>query len=166
VPLLMGGAVLYGAFTVVNMGVNISMRTRMTPIITGASALLNIGLNFWMIPAWSILGAGISTLIGYAALLWLGWWNAQQSFPVSYDWWRFAKICAVTVGFCALSLTIVPAASLIGIVIRGLLIMAFPFGLAAVGAVTAADRKRARSLLAMRKGKQPDPGIDVEVAAP
>ena len=60
------------------------------------SALLNIGLNFWMIPAWSILGAGISTLIGYAALLWLGWWNAQQSFPVSYDWWRFAKICAVT----------------------------------------------------------------------
>ena len=69
------------------------------------------------------------------------------------------------VGFCALSLTIVPAASLIGILIRGLLIMAFPLGLAAVGAVSAADRKRARSLLAMRKSR-PDPGVDVEVAAP
>ncbi|HEY3766909.1 MAG TPA: oligosaccharide flippase family protein, partial [Gaiellales bacterium] len=63
VPLLMSGSVLYGAYYILNIGVNRSKRTRMTPVVTGTAAAVNIGLNFWMIPKWGILGAGWSTVI-------------------------------------------------------------------------------------------------------
>ena len=59
VPLLMSGSVLYGAYYILNIGVNRSKRTRFTPVVTGTAAAVNIGLNFWMIPRWGILGAGL-----------------------------------------------------------------------------------------------------------
>ena len=81
VPLLMSGSVLYGAYYILNIGVNRSKRTRFTPIVTATAAAVNIGLNFWMIPRWGILGAGWSTVIGFAVLVVLGWRNAQRQLP-------------------------------------------------------------------------------------
>ena len=80
VPLLAAGTVLYGGYLIMNIGVTVSKRTRMTPVIAGIAAAVNIGLNFWFIPAWGIVGAGITTVIGYALLLALGWANAQRSY--------------------------------------------------------------------------------------
>ncbi len=151
IPLLMGGSVLYGSFMVVNMGVNLSMRTRMTPVITTLAAAANIGLNFVMIPAWGIVGAGVSTVVGYALLVVLGWWNAQQSYPVSYDWSRVLRVVAVTSGYVALSLWAVPESGAVPILLRLALIASFPAGLLAVGALTPSDRRRLAGLLQMRR---------------
>src|SRR6185312_16770364 len=79
VPLLAIGIVLYGCYLIVNIGVTVSRKTRMTPIICTIAAALNIGLNFWFIPEYGIVGAGVTTVIGYAVLLWLGWWNASAA---------------------------------------------------------------------------------------
>ena len=142
VPLLMGGAVLYGGFMVVNIGVTFSKKTRMTPVITAIAAAANIGLNFYFIPRWGIVGAGLTTVIGYALLLWLGWLNAQRSYPVPYDWNRVWRIFAVTCVYVALSLWVVPESSVPGIVLRLLLAGSFPLALMAVGALSSGDRQR------------------------
>ncbi|MDX6548877.1 MAG: hypothetical protein QOG33_2427 [Gaiellales bacterium] len=160
VPLLMAGAVLFGGFMVVNIGVTFSKKTRMTPVITGIAAAVNIGLNFYFIPTWGIVGAGLTTVIGYGLLLWLGWLNAQRSYPVDYDWNRVLRIFAVTTGYVALSLWVVPEASAGGIVLRLLLSASFPLALLAVGALSADDRDRIRALAAMRPRGKPDPGLE------
>ena len=50
VPLLAIGIVLYGCYLIVNIGVTVSRKTRMTPIICTFAAALNIGLNFCVHP--------------------------------------------------------------------------------------------------------------------
>ena len=160
VPLLMAGAVLYGGFMVVNIGVTFSKKTRMTPVISAIAAAANIGLNFYFIPTWGIVGAGLTTVIGYALLLWLGWLNAQRSYPVNYDWNRVLRIFAVATGYIALSLWVVPEASAVGIALRLLLSASFPLALLAVGALSADDRDRIRALAAMRPRGKPDPGLE------
>ncbi|MDX6544612.1 MAG: hypothetical protein QOG02_386 [Gaiellales bacterium] len=160
VPLLMAGAVLYGGFMVVNIGVTFSKKTRMTPVISAVAAGVNIGLNFFFIPTWGIVGAGLTTVIGYAVLLWLGWLNAQRSYPVPYDWNRVFRILAVTSGYVALSLWVVPEATVVGVALRLLLAASFPLALLAVGALSAGDRDRIRALVAMRGRGRPDPGLE------
>jgi O-antigen/teichoic acid export membrane protein len=160
VPLLMAGAVLYGGFMVVNIGVTFSKKTRMTPVISTIAAAANIGLNFYFIPTWGIVGAGFTTVIGYALLLWLGWLNAQRSYPVSYEWNRVLRIFAVTSGYVALSVWVVPETSAPGIVLRLLLAGSYPLALLAVGALSRGDRDRIRALMAMRGRGRPDPGLE------
>lgn len=157
VPLLMGGSVLYGGFMIVNTGVTFSMKTRMTPVISGVAVAVNIGLNFIFIPRWGIVGAGLTTVIGYALLLWLGWLNAQRSYPVTYDWSRVLRVFAVTAAYVALSVWVVPEVSPVGIAARLALCASFPLALLAVRALTPGDRRRMRALIAIRGGRQTEP---------
>ena len=99
---------LYGGYLIVNIGVTISRRTRMTPLIASAAAAVNLGLNFWAIPHWGIVGAGLTTVLGYALLLWWGWANAQRSYPVPYDWLRVGKVAAMAMLLLALSQWVIP----------------------------------------------------------
>jgi O-antigen/teichoic acid export membrane protein len=150
VALLGAGIVLYGGYLVVNIGVTISRRTRMTPLIAGTAAAVNLGLNFWAIPAWGIVGAGVTTVVGYAVLLLLGWANAQRSYPVPYDWWRVGKVAAVVAAFMALSEWAIPATGAAAIAIRLLLVAAFPLALLAVGGLNRGEVRRGLGLVTDR----------------
>ena len=169
VPLLMSGSVLYGAYYILNIGVNRSKRTRFTPIVTATAAAVNIGLNFWMIPRWGILGAGWSTVIGFAVLVVLGWRNAQASYPVSYDFSRVLRVVALAAAFMAVSVELVPATGVVGILARIGLVAVFPLALMAIGVFTPGERKRIAALVAQmrspRRNRRPpaEPDIDAPV---
>ena len=154
VALLGAGIVLYGGYLVVNIGVTISKRTRMTPLIATTAAAINLGLNFWAIPAWGIVGAGVTTVIGYAALLVMGWANAQRSYPVPYDWWRVAKVAAVVAAFLAVSEWVVPAKGLGVVALRLLLAAVFPLALLAVGGLTRGEVRRGMRMITNRLPRQ------------
>ena len=167
VPLLMSGSVLYGAYYILNIGVNRSKRTKLTPVVTGTAAAVNIGLNFWMIPKWGILGAGWSTVIGFSVLVVLGWRNAQRSYPVSYDFSRVLRIVAVAAIFMAVLVEAVPAIGTIGITARVALVAAFPLALMAVGVVTPGERTKivalAKRIRSPRRGRKADLEQELEV---
>jgi O-antigen/teichoic acid export membrane protein len=150
VALLGAGIVLYGGYLVVNIGVTISRRTRMTPLIASTAAAVNLGLNFWFIPRWGIVGAGVTTVIGYALLLVMGWANAQRSYPVPYDWWRIGKVAAVAVAFMALSVWVIPGRGALAVVVRIVLAIGFPLVLVPVGGLTRGEIRRGWALIASR----------------
>jgi O-antigen/teichoic acid export membrane protein len=154
VALLGAGIVLYGGYLVVSIGVTISKRTQMTPLIATIAAGINLGLNFWAIPAWGIVGAGVTTVIGYAALLLMGWANAQRSYPVPYDWWRVAKVAAAVTAFIAVSEWVVPTSGVGVVAIRLLLAAAFPLALLAVGGLTRAEVRRGMQMIGNRLPRQ------------
>jgi O-antigen/teichoic acid export membrane protein len=156
VPMLMLGAVLYGAYLILNAGVNRSKKTRFTPVVTGISALVNVGLNFWMIPRWGINGAGASTVIGYGVLVFLGWLNAQRSYPVNYEWGRVIRIGALVSAILLASVEWIPQTGAVGYAIRAALIVAFPIGLIAVGAFSPGEQRVIRARIrAMRVRRSP-----------
>ncbi|HET7428326.1 MAG TPA: lipopolysaccharide biosynthesis protein [Gaiellales bacterium] len=154
VALLGAGIVLYGGYLVVNIGVTISKRTRMTPLIASVAAAINLGLNFWAIPAWGIVGAGVTTVIGYAALLLMGWANAQRSYPVPYDWWRVGKVAAVVAAFLAVSEWVIPAKGVGIVALRILLACVFPLVLLAVGGLTRGEVRRGVRMVSNRLPRQ------------
>ncbi len=165
VPLLIGGSILYGAYMIIRIGVNRSGRTQFTPVVAAAAMAVNVGLNFVLIPAWGIVGAGVSTVIGYSTLLLLAWFNAQAGFPVAYHWSRVARTVGVACGFVAISIWAIPDTGPVGIPLRVLLALVFPLGLMAVGVLTPGDRARIRRLArAMRsrrgKSQRPVDGVD------
>jgi O-antigen/teichoic acid export membrane protein len=155
VPLLMAGSVLWGAYMIINIGVNRSKRTRLTPVVTATAAAVNIGLNFLLIPAWGVVGAAVSTVIGYSVLVLLGWLNAQTGFPVPYDWARVTRIGVAAVGLVALSVWVIPDTGVAAWIGRILLVAVYPLALTVVGAVRPNDWRRFEGLISrVRQGRR------------
>jgi O-antigen/teichoic acid export membrane protein len=154
VPFLVFGSVLYGAYMILNAGVNRSKKTRFTPVVTGISAAANVGLNFLLIPVWGIVGAGVSTVAGYALLVYLGWRNAQHSYPVDYEWSRVVRVAAATAAVVALSALVIPATGWVGIPVRLALIAGFPLVLVAAGVLSPGEQRRIRAQIARLRARR------------
>ncbi len=89
-------------------------------------------------------------MIGYLVLMLLGWLNAQQSYPVAYDWDRLARAGALVCAYVAVSIWLVPPAGVGPILLRLALAATFPLALAAAGVLRAPERARLRGLLRAR----------------
>ena len=70
---------------------------------------------------------------------------------------RVLRIFAVTSGYVALSVWVVPESSTPGIFLRLVLAASYPLALLAVGALSSGDRDRIRALIAMRRTPQAQP---------
>jgi O-antigen/teichoic acid export membrane protein len=125
---------------------------------------VNIGLNFVLIPAWGVVGAAVSTVVGYALLVLLGWLNAQAGFPVPYDWSRVLRIAVAAAGLVALSVWVIPDTGATAWVGRILLVAVYPLALMAVGAVSPRDWRRFEGLIdrvrAGRRRRAPEEGLE------
>jgi len=49
-------------------------------------------------------------------LLWLGWWNAQRSYPVHYNWPRIGRVAVVVTVFLAASEWLIPESGIVWLV--------------------------------------------------
>jgi O-antigen/teichoic acid export membrane protein len=162
VPLLATGIVLYGAYLIVSLGVTIAKRTRMTPVVACIAGAVNIGLNFWFIPHLGLVGAGITTVIGFGLLVLLQWLNARRLYPIAYEWGRLGRIAAWTAAVLAISVWVIPETGAAGIVPRIALAVAYPLGLLAVRAISRSDLRRAASLLRRRRRPRPVEADEIE----
>ncbi len=147
VPLLMVGSVLYGMYLILNAGVNRSKKTKFTPVVATTAAIVNVGLNFLLIPWLGIVGAGWTTVIGYLVLVYLGWRNAQHSYPVDYQWRRVIRIAAISTVFILLSILLIPPTGIGWIALRVLLGGLFPFTYFVVGVLHPGELIKVRAML-------------------
>jgi O-antigen/teichoic acid export membrane protein len=158
VPLLATGVVLYGAYLVLTIGVTISKRTRMTAVIAVTAGGVNVGLNFLFIPWLGIVGAGITTVIGFTLLAGLQWLNGRRMYPIAYDWLRVGRIAAYTAGLVALSVWILPLTGPVGIPLRVALAVAYPVGLLALRTLSFDELRRVPAVWRSRRrwGRGPE----------
>lgn len=94
--LLVAGAVAYGAYAMLNVGVMIVRRTAIIGLVTAAAAIVNVAANLVLIPRLGYLGAGIATLAAYlvsaAALYAVG----QRLMHVPYELRYLVTIVVLT----------------------------------------------------------------------
>jgi O-antigen/teichoic acid export membrane protein len=138
VPFSAFGMVLYGTYSIVATGLNLTSHTRWLPVTLGAAALANLALNLLLVPAIGIYGAGIATIAGYGLLTASSGLVSQRYYPVPWDLPRVFGALALGGGLAA--------AALLGpdlLIWRLACIAAYPLAVVVLRIVSAADVRRA-----------------------
>jgi O-antigen/teichoic acid export membrane protein len=117
VALLAFGAVAFGGFIVVSIGLGRTKRTQFNWVVTGSAAVVSVTLNLLLIPGHGIVGAGIANLCAFTVMfLGITWWS-QRVFWVPYQWRRVVTVVATAVGLTVLGKALdVPLAAAIALV--------------------------------------------------
>lgn len=97
IPLLVFSVLLYGLFSLLNIGIFIQNKTRYNPVIIGIAAVFNLSLNYFLIPPYGMLGAAYATFFSYLLMDILAYIINVRVYPVPYEWIRIIKIISVTV---------------------------------------------------------------------
>jgi O-antigen/teichoic acid export membrane protein len=148
VPPLALAAVATGAYTVFNVGFNVTRRMRLVPPIAAVGAAFAVGLYFLLVPPFSFLGAAWATVAAMWALAFLSLTVAQRIYPVPWQWRRMATAVGTT-GVLALTALGVDAwlSTGISLPVRLALTAAYPLALFAVGFFPPADIEAFRARL-------------------
>jgi O-antigen/teichoic acid export membrane protein len=117
VALLAFGAVAFGGFIVVSIGLGRTKRTQFNWVVTGSAAAVSVTLNLLLIPRHGIVGAGIANLCAFTVMfVGITWWS-QRVFWVPYQWRRVVTVIATAVGLTVLGKALdVPLAAAIALV--------------------------------------------------
>lgn len=84
VPLLLGAYWFQGWYMNFSAGVFITEKTRILPLITLGGAGMTIAGNLMLIPYFGMMGSAIATLISYAGMALLLYWQSRKVYPVPY----------------------------------------------------------------------------------
>jgi O-antigen/teichoic acid export membrane protein len=117
VALLAFGAVAFGGFIVVSIGLGRTKRTQFNWVVTGSAAIVSVTLNLLLIPDHGIVGAGIANLCAFTVMfVGITWWS-QRVFWVPYQWRRVVTVVGTAVGLTVLGKALdVPLAAAIALV--------------------------------------------------
>jgi len=142
IPALAFGSVFFAGFIVVTIATGRSRRTQFNWVATSIGAGFNFALNIWLIPAYGMLGAAYATLAGWILIMILRTWNAQNVYPVKYQWRRVVVLVLAAGALTAIGKEMPHSLPLaIG------LTLLYPLVLAPLGFYLPAERKRLRRLL-------------------
>lgn len=127
------GTALYALYMVLLVVLGRTGRTEFNFPATLAGVGVNIGLNLLLVPIWGIVGAGVSLIFSYAAVLVLMYVFTQRLFPVPYEWIRLLKVTGSAAAMIAIGLLFVPDDGLGALLVRLLLIAFVPVAMIATG---------------------------------
>jgi O-antigen/teichoic acid export membrane protein len=141
VALLAFAFAIYAGYTVLAIGSGRARRTQLNWVVSGVGAAVNILFNFVLIPPYGMVGAAISTAIGYFVLFIGMAIYAHSVYPVPYQWRRVVTCVGVAVG-----LTVAARAGHLSFVPSLLLVAVYPLVLALLGFYHRAELVRLRRL--------------------
>jgi O-antigen/teichoic acid export membrane protein len=140
-PWVIAGMVIDGAASIVGAGLVIHRRSTTMMIAVSSSAAINVIANIILVPRWGIMGAAVSTTIGYGSILLTFWATARRWLPVQIRWKPILRACvAAAVMYVALSF-ILPNRHFVTVAVRAVA------GLVIYGAVIAAIDSDGRGFL-------------------
>lgn len=152
-PLALAG-VATGAYSLYTVGLAVTKRMRMIPILSTVGAGIAMGLYFLLIPPYSFQGAAWATLAAMTALAVIVHVYSDRIYPVPWDWRRIGLAAGLTVGLCLGSLAIdawVPIGP--SLPLRVLLTLAYPLVLFWAGFFPPGDVAAVRSRLPHSKSR-------------
>lgn len=80
---LAGGILCWYGGLYIQKALELDLRSRALVRILWIAALINLAANILLIPQWGLLGASVSTLLGYAAYVLMTLWAAHKSMSVT-----------------------------------------------------------------------------------
>jgi len=147
IPLLVFSVLLYGLFSLLNIGIFIQKKTKYNPLIIGIAAIFNLLLNYFLIPPYGMLGAAYATFFSYLLMDLLAYIINVRVYPVPYEWIRILKIVSVTVLFLFILNQIQVNSWQRELLYKVLILLFFPLVLWGTGFFTSSELKRAKDFI-------------------
>ena len=94
IPWIVGGLLLYAANAFLNAPLLIEKKTQTMALLVGCALVLKVGLNLVLLPRLGLLGAVVSTILGYLFLLSLTAYHSLSLMPIGIDLALIAKSLA------------------------------------------------------------------------
>jgi O-antigen/teichoic acid export membrane protein len=151
------GWALYGLWVVfLVIAGRAKVTTRNFPAaIAGLAA--NVVLIVVLVPTLGIAGAGIALCGAYVVMLGVMYLLTRHAFAVQFEWRRLAHLVVVVGGLTAAGDLVLPTHGVIGLLARGLVLLAIPPLLLATGFAHPAELRQLRTLLARLRRLYPPP---------
>ncbi len=151
------GWALYGLWVVLLVVAGrAKVTTRNFPAaIAGLAA--NVILILALVPTLGIAGAGIALCGAYVVMLVVMYLLTRKAFTVDFEWLRLARIVMVMGGLAAAGDVVLPTHGVVGLLARGLVLVAMPPLLLATGFAHPAEMRQLRLLLARARRPYPPP---------
>ena len=151
------GWALYGLWVVLLVVAGrAKVTTRNFPAaIAGLAA--NVILILVLVPGLGIAGAGIALCGAYVVMLAVMYLLTRKAFTVDFEWLRLARIVVVMGGLAAAGDLVLPTHGVVGLLARGLVLLAMPPLLLATGFAHPAEFRQLRLLLARARRPYPPP---------
>jgi len=101
-------AILLASMYIFSPGISIVKKTHLILWINIFGCMLNIGLNYLLIPIFGIKGAGMATMLSYAAIFTAYTFIGQRYYPIPHNWMRILA----AVGFVIFVTVLLPQLTL------------------------------------------------------
>ncbi len=147
IPLLVFSVLLFGLFSLLNVGIFIQKKTKYNPLIIGIAAIFNLLLNYFLIPPYGMLGAAYATFFSYLLMDLLAYLINVRVYPVPYEWIRILKIVSVTVLLLFILNQIQVNSWQRELLYKVLILLFFPLVLWGTGFFTSSELKRAKDFI-------------------
>jgi O-antigen/teichoic acid export membrane protein len=108
VPLVAVACLVQGFYFMVSSPIFLQRKTSILPVFTLIAGASNVGLNLLLIPRLGVIGAGWSTIAGYAVLAAGTLWFARRSYELRLDAVRLGALLAVTLGTILIARILTP----------------------------------------------------------
>lgn len=143
---VIAGMVLDGAATILGAGLVIHRKSTTMMVAVSVSAGINLLANIILVPLWGIIGAAVSTTIGYASILVTFAVAARRWLPVEIRWKPILRaIAAAAVMYVAVSF-ILPNRRFLTVAVRG--VAGMIIYAAVIAAIDSDGRSFLRSIIA------------------
>jgi O-antigen/teichoic acid export membrane protein len=141
IGLIATAVTLYAVYMVLVVILGRTGRTEFNFPAAAAALVVNIALNLALVPPLGIVGAGIALVASYIVVLALMYVFTQRLFPVPYEWGRLLRVLTVSAGLVGLGELLLPTEGFVGLLLRLIFALAYPFALLVTGFFTRAERR-------------------------
>ena len=126
IPIVVLAYIFSGAVVVLNVGIFLKKRTKYFAYTTLLAAAFNILVNFVLIPYYEMFGAAMATLFSFLLLFLVTYYVSQRLYFIPYEKYKIVKMVGVIVFLYSLSFLFLEFSLFWGIVIKLVLLAAFP----------------------------------------
>jgi O-antigen/teichoic acid export membrane protein len=147
IPLLVFSVLLFGLFSLLNVGIFIQNKTKYNSLIIGITALFNLLLNFLLIPPHGMLGAAYATFFSFLLMNLLAYLINLRIYPIPYEWTRILKIVLVTAIFLFALNRIQESSWKKELLFKIAILLLFPLALWITGFFAPGELKKARDFI-------------------
>jgi O-antigen/teichoic acid export membrane protein len=140
VPLVAWASAFQALAHVPSRGIYLARRTALLPLVFVVPAAVKVGLSIALVPRLGILGAAYATLIAYPLLFVLTLVAGQRAYHMPYDWGRLALAIGAALALSFATPLVETDGLVTSVVLKVVLLAAYPAVLLACGFVLPAER--------------------------
>lgn len=157
VPLIGLAYVSFAAYSVIQIGILITKKTKYIAYMVISSAVLSLILNYLLIPPYGMWGAAAATIASYFSLFLMNYFLSFKLFRINLEFVRLFKLLVAAVALYLIALYINIESLALVLTVKFLLGLSYPLLLYFLGFYSSREKDKVREIVSRFRGSSTDP---------